>query len=252
MELQARRDSEDSEVAYLRRELQRRDDFLAVAAHELRNPMHSLSLQLASAQALAGLGDLPAVLHRLRRAQATLNRYVDRATVLLDLGRLNAQAFPLARREVDLVDVLATVADSLRGEADFHGVRLDFEAPEVCRMYIDPLPVEQIVGNLISNAFKHAGGTRVTLALACNESRVTIKVVDDGRGISAVDQQEIFSKFERGAASPTAAGFGLGLWIVRELAMALGGRLTVDSKIGRGSSFELELFPESITERSTE
>ena len=230
------------QLEQLRRELTERDDFLAFTAHELRNPMHVLTLQLTAARMVALAAGATDVVARITKAEATLARYVDRTTVLLDLTRLDARAYPLAPRHIDLTTVLSELADSLRSEAEYHGVVLDFSAPVACLAYTDPRAIEHIVANLLSNAFKHSQGSTVSLSLArVDDQQVAISVADNGRGIAPLDQKRIFAKFERVPGARGRPGFGLGLWIVRLLAEALGGGISVDSRVDAGATFTLHI-----------
>lgn len=217
-----------------------RDDLLALVAHELRNPLHALSLQLALARAGADSRGEADTAARIAKAQATLARYVDRVTVLLELARLNANAYPLDARPLDLSVLLRTLAESLAQQASFRGVRLELELPAHCAAVTDPLVLEQILDNLLLNAFKHAGAAVVRLRLArLDAGQVEIVVADDGRGIAPQDQQRIFDKFI--SAGDDRGGSGLGLWIVRKLLAVLGGSIVLASAPEAGSTFTLTI-----------
>ncbi|MED5618405.1 sensor histidine kinase [Ideonella sp. BN130291] len=230
------------EIHRLQRALQERDDLLALTAHELRNPLHSLSLQLRLARMAAEGGDAPEALGRVAKAEVMLERYVERLTLLLDLTRLNAEAYPVRLRTVDLTRTLASLVDTLAAEAQYRHVQLQLEAPERCELTTDPAIVEQIVGNLMLNAFKHAACQHVTLTLQpAQDNTVLVSVADDGRGIAPQDQQRIFGKFAVAQDGPRGTGSGLGLWIVRKLLAVLGGSITLSSRPQAGSTFTLRL-----------
>ena len=236
-------DDIDAELQRLQQQINERDDMLAMAAHELRNQMHTLTLQLKLAQLAAEAKDSATTAERVIKAQATLARYIDRVTLLLDLTRLNAKTYPLALRDIDLSEVLRQIAESVLPEAQFRNVALTLSLPPACPARSDPAVLEHIVGNLLLNAFKHAACATVTLTLeALDGERAQIKVSDDGRGIAAADQQRIFAKFV-GAAGDLGrgSGTGLGLWIVSKLVDALGGSITLDSRPDAGCTFTLSL-----------
>lgn len=231
-----------NELEHLRAELRERDDLLAMAAHELRNPLHGLSLQLRLARMAAETDDARESLHRVAKAEVMLERYVERLSMLLDLARLNANAYPLSLRRVDLARTLAQVAEAMAPEAEFRGVTLQLQAPPTLEVTTDAAVVEQVVGNLLLNAFKHADCCTVVLDLRSDgERHMLISVRDDGRGIAAADQERIFSKFTVAEESPRGSGTGLGLWIVRKLLVALGGSVSLDSRPRAGSVFTLRL-----------
>jgi two-component system, OmpR family, sensor kinase len=230
------------EIERLRQALQERDDLLALAAHELRNPLHGLTLQLRLARMAAEGGDAPGSLGRVAKAEVMLERYVERLTMLLDLARLNDKAYPLQLRTVDLVRTLASLVDTLAAEAQYRHVEVALNAPSGCEATTDPAIVEQIVANLMLNAFKHAACRRVTLTLErADTDTVLISVADDGRGIAAEDQQRIFDKFAIAQDGVRGSGSGLGLWIVRKLLAVLGGSITLASRPQAGSVFTLRL-----------
>lgn len=244
----AQTDIAQAEIASLRRELRERDDLLATAAHELRNPLHALTLQLQLARTLAEAQNQAETALRIAKAQKTLARYTDRVTVLMDLARLHSTAYPLTVTDVDLSAVVRAAAEGLTHEAHYRGVTLGVETPPACPAQADPLVVEQMLDNLMLNAFKHAACTRVTVTLRIPRiGWAEISVADDGRGIEPADQSRIFGKFDVATHSGRGEGTGLGLWIVRKLVAAVGGSISLDSRCGSGSVFTLE-FP--IAERS--
>lgn len=235
-------DSLQREVEALQTLLAERDDVLAIAAHELRNPLHGLTLQLALVRALAEGSQPGAALPHVMKAQSMLARYTDRVTLMLELVSLNAQTYALRPQRVDLCVPLATLAETVTAEGRSRGVALHVALPEHCRVHTDPVVVGQIVENLLLNAFKHAAGKNVWLRLTRLDDAVRIEVEDDGHGIDPTDQERIFGKFGTASRSARGSGSGLGLWIVRKLAASLAGEVTLDSAPGRGARFCLA-FP---------
>lgn len=233
----------EQEIERLRGELAERDGLLAIVAHELRNPLHALALQLTLAQKLAASATPAGAAPRIAKAQATLSRYTHRVTVLLELARLNVDAYPLACKAVDLAALLRTVAESLVEEAQFRKVEVRTDLPPVCAARTDAQVVEQIVDNLMLNAFKHAACNTVTLGLQVGaDGAAVITVADDGCGIAPEDQSRIFERFVVAQNSPRGRGTGLGLWIVRKLVKVLGGRIELHSRPGAGTTFTVR-FP---------
>jgi signal transduction histidine kinase len=229
---------EDDELFRLRRELADRDDLLALATHELRNQLHTLSLQLKLARIAADAHDGETTSQRLAKAQHTLARYIARLTLLLELTRANADAQLLQAQDVDLAALLRQTVDTLQADAQYHGVTLALSVPPRCPARADAAALEHVLSNLILNAFKHAACRRVTLRLECDGERARIDVEDDGRGIAPSEQQRLFGKFERDG---TRGGTGLGLWICAKLTAALGGTIALRSATGAGSTFTLEI-----------
>ncbi|MBA3597304.1 MAG: HAMP domain-containing histidine kinase [Methylibium sp.] len=236
----------------LSREVQERDDLLAMAAHELRNPLHALTLQLALARATAESGQPADTAQRIAKAQATLDRYADRVTVLLDLVRVHADAYPLKLQPVDLSALVRSIAEGLAPEAQFRGVAVEVTAPKRCDAVTDALVLEQVLDNLLLNAFKHAACSTVRLELRClPDDSAELVVADDGRGIAPEDQERIFAKFGVARRSERGTGTGLGLWIVRKLVEVLGGSIAVRSQPQAGCEFTLRIPMSNRSEQAS-
>lgn len=229
-------------IEELEASIRARDDFLAIAAHELRNPMHALALQASSALRAAqrsGNADLEA---RLERLVLTVNRYVQRANVMLDISRINAGRLELSDAQVDLALIVREVVATFEAEAEHHRVTLDLTLPEHARMTGDPIALEQITTNLVSNAIRYGAGRPVHIELAMLDGGIAELVVrDHGVGISDEDRSRIFGQFERAVDGQARAGFGIGLWLVRMLVEAHRGTILVDSVKGEGSTFTVRL-----------
>jgi two-component system OmpR family sensor kinase len=239
-----RRRTDAAELARLKREIGLRDDILSLAAHELRNPLHALSLHLALARTNAQAGNATEAADRIRRAELTLKRYSERVTVLMELLASPGATYPLARRSVDVPALLATLVDSLEQEARSRAISVslvdDAAASGVMRA-VDPVAFEQVVDNLLLNAFKHSGATAVTIRLAAGERSWSVQVEDNGGGIALADQETIFGKFAVAAHSSRGAGTGLGLWIVARLVQAMGGEIALKSTPGTGCVFTVRI-----------
>ena len=239
-----RRRTDASELASLKREIALRDDILALAAHELRNPLHALSLHLALARATAQAGHSEEAADRIRRAELTLKRYSERVTVLMELLASPGVTYPLAPRRVDVPALVVTLADSLEQEARSRGITLDVVVDEATfgpMRAVDPVAFEQVVDNLLLNAFKHSGASRVTLRLLPGTDAWTLQVEDNGGGIALEDQQSIFEKFAVATHSARGAGTGLGLWIVTRLVQAMDGQIRLQSAPGTGCIFAVRI-----------
>jgi len=230
-------------LAELEAAIQARDELLAVAAHELRNPMHALLLQVSAALAVARRDGNSDLVRRIERVKHIVDRYVKRATVLLDVCRINAKKFPIQVETFDFMDVVREAVESFGPEAAFHQSSLNLSGPETLVGSWDRLAIEQIVSNLLSNAIKYGAGGPVSVTLSEDgPDFVTFSVSDCGIGIPAEDQERIFGRFEQGA-NPTArrAGFGVGLWLVRSLVDVHNGEVGVSSIPEKGSTFTVRL-----------
>jgi len=236
-------------ITELEQMLQARDEFLSIAAHELRNPMHSLLLQVSAAVQLARQQSVSPLVRRLERVQHIVDRYVKRASLLLDVGRMNATRMPPQVESVDFAEIVRDVVESYAPEAAFNRSTLSVNIPHSLPGRWDRLALEQIVSNLISNAIKFGAGAPIEVTLTTQpdagvqqDTRVRFAVHDRGIGIADVDQERIFGRFERLSAHPGhPAGAGVGLWLVRGLVESHGGSISVDSAPAKGATFAVIL-----------
>jgi len=221
-----------------------RENFVSVASHELRTPLTALRLQLALLQrALARHENIESsVLHRqvarLSAQEARLSRLVDS---LLDVSRLTAGKLQLQLDEVNLVTVARDVVDRVREEASQAGCVIDLVALEPVVGEWDALRLEQVLTNLLANAMKYGAGRPIEVVVIRHGSTAELRVRDHGIGIDPSQHGRIFERFERIAATSHFGGFGLGLWIAREIVQALGGSIRVESTLGDGACFAVLL-----------
>jgi signal transduction histidine kinase len=222
-----------------------RDDFLAIAAHELRSPLNALALRIAALERMAERSGEATLLRELQRTRRTVDRYVRRAIVLLDLSRLHAGVLRPEPERVCVAEVVRNVLEDYHEEAQFHGASLHADVPPELAGVWDAHMIEQVVANLVGNAIKYGNGTPVLVhAQAYAGEHVCIEVSDQGPGIAPADRQRIFDKFERVVATPgDRAGYGLGLWIVGRMVAAHQGTIEVGSGAQGGALFRV-LLPE--------
>lgn len=225
-----------------------RDAFLAVAAHELRNPMTPIRgrVQLLRRMLQRSGDDKDALVVKmdkgLERVEGLIEQYIKRATTLLEVSRATTGQLHLDLVAVDLCALVQEVAQGLAPIADHAGSILEVRVPSgAVTCHGDRLAVEQVVDNLLSNAIKYGAGQPIVVSVAeapdlPNASLIQIK--DHGVGISAEDQARIFARFER-AVRPGEhhGGFGVGLWVVSQLVQAMNGTIDVASIPGQGSTF---------------
>lgn len=238
-----RGDPDASEIARLKREIGLRDDILSLAAHELRNPLHAMSMHLALARTMAQNGASTDAADRIGRAELTLKRYSERVTVLMELLASPGAVYPLAPRAVDVVALVEALVESFDQEARSRGITVQVidESPHTRDRRVDPVALEQVVDNLMLNAFKHSGASSISLRLRSEPGFWTLQVEDNGSGIALQDQRTIFEKFAVAAHSARGAGTGLGLWIITRLVHAMKGDIALTSAPGQGCVFTLRI-----------
>ncbi len=222
-----------------------RQQLFADIAHELRTPLSVIRGQLEAM--LDGVIDLsPENLSLAHEETLLLGRLVDelRALSLAESGQL-----PLDKSSLDLGAVAGGVKAAFEPLAEAEDIRLELSvAPELPRILADEARLQQLLGNLLSNAFRHAGQggaekPEVRLVVAGAPGAVRVSVSDNGPGLSAEAQRHVFDRFWRADAgrSRDRGGSGLGLAISQGIVIAHGGRIWVESAAGRGATFTFEL-----------
>lgn len=228
--------------------LRSRDEFISVAAHELRTPLSSLKLQLqllARQTQLAGdEGKLDA--SRLRYATGLSLDQTERLRSLvenlLDVSSIRLGRVVIRRSRFDFSELVNGMlaqqeATLLRGK-----IHVERKLAPGLEGSWDKLRLEQVISNLLNNAAKYAPGANLRVSTAASPGFVTLLVQDNGPGIAAGSEERIFQRFERDEAAGQVSGLGLGLYIARSLVEAHGGRLTLDPPApGGGASFRMEL-----------
>lgn len=221
---------------------QRRRNLTADVAHELRTPLHIIQGNLEGV--LDGVYD-PSAEH----IEATLDETRLLSRLIEDLRILSlaeSGQLPLTREPVNLADLLADVETSFHGLATENDVALHVHSDDPLWVSIDYLRMTQVIHNLVGNALRHTavGGEISVIGTSHPDQseKVIITVQDTGSGIAPEDIPFIFDRFWRGdRARPHSGSTGLGLAISHQLVRAHGGTLTVESEVGVGSKFTIEL-----------
>lgn len=230
----------------LRAAIAARDEFIAIAAHELRNPMTPIvgQVQLLVSRARREQAS-PALLRGLEMLEHAVDHYIHRATTLLEITRLNAEQVRLEPTTFDLCELVKDCARKYEQLAARAGstLRCVFEPPVTGTW--DRLATEQILDNLVSNAIRYGDGKPVSIEVRSDSDWVVVRVVDQGIGIAPKDRERIFERFEQ-ASGARSGGFGIGLWLASKLVEAQAGDLELESEPGAGSTFIVRL-PRDVT-----
>ncbi len=228
-------------VAHLEELVDARDRFLAIAAHELRNPMAPLVLQIGQLLKAAGRNEMPRVIEGLTLLEDIISRYVKRANVLLDVSRLAADRIKLEPAATDLAEWVRHIVRAFAPVADMAGSDLRVWGPDSLPAMIDRTAVEQILENLISNAIKFGAGKPIIVSIADEGETARISIRDHGPGIAPREHARIFAPFEKIMTRAQGGGFGVGLWVVGRLVTEMGGEVELDSMPGKGATFSVTL-----------
>ena len=233
-----------------------KSEFVSSVSHELRTPLTTIKA-LARLLMRGELGEDKRHEY-LQTILVECDRQIDLVLNLLDLSRIEGGVFRLAFERVRVEDVIASCVRSEAAAAEKRGHRLlaeplEADLPPVCA---DPKALRRVLSNLIENSIKYTPDRGlITISAERAGGLVTVSVTDNGRGIRPQDLPVLFDKFHRG--KPTDAeragsnadplddaeisGVGLGLYLARNVMERMGGRITVDTELGRGSTFTLHL-----------
>ncbi|GAC1606513.1 MAG: PAS domain-containing sensor histidine kinase [Myxococcales bacterium] len=245
-----RRASEERDAALrtAHEALRLRDEFLSIASHELRTPLMTMDLLLATMiRALqAGGGGAPPerLLGKLQRVEAQSARLSGLVHHLLDVSRITSGRLDLDLVHLDLKALADEIVARFREQAEAAHCRLTVSTQGRVDGFWDRNRLDQVLTNLLSNAVKYGEGKPIRLDLSGREGGgVRIMVQDEGIGIEPADQALLFERFQRAASARNFGGFGLGLWICRQIVTAHGGEIRVESRPGAGSTFVVDLPP---------
>jgi signal transduction histidine kinase len=218
--------------------LERERVFVADASHELRTPLSVLRAELELAQRP---GRSP---EELSIALASAGSEVDRLSQLTEdllvLARSEGDRMPLRRERVGARELLTRVGQRFEQRAGLDGREIVVEAPAGIEAELDPLRVEQALGNLVDNAIRHGEG-QIRLTAATGGGALLIDVRDEGNGFPGGFETRAFERFTRADPGRTGGGAGLGLAIARAIARAHGGDAKIASGLGEGTAVRIEL-----------
>ena len=246
------------------RALRLREEFISIASHELRTPLTSLKLvaQLAVRQLQQERAERPQpdptreVLDRLSAHVQRLARLVEG---MLDFSRVQSGRLEIDRAPADLVAIVRAVVEEFTDRPTGAGLEIRVAAEGAVAGQWDAFRLEQVVRNLLSNALKYGSKQPVEVEVAEKAGEAVLVVRDRGIGIAPGDHQRIFEPFERAVSGRQISGFGLGLYIARQIVEAHNGVITVDSAPGQGSTFTVRIpctadarFTPGVAERAGE
>jgi len=216
-----------------------KSQFLAAASHDLRQPLHALSLLSATLTLRAVDGTTAEIAGHIDNALASLMTLVDS---LLDISKLDAGAVRPELRRVNVKTLIERIEADYRPLAYDKGLAFRVAAADAL-VDTDPLLLERVVRNLVDNAFKYTAAGSVSLATELGERTVRIVVRDTGVGIAKSEREHVFDEFYQigNPERDRGKGLGLGLAIVRRLARLLGLDVQMESRAGRGSTFSVTL-----------
>lgn len=223
-----------------------REDFLSAASHELRTPLSPLRMQFEMVHLFVKMipesfekrKDLLELMEGAGRQMDRLLKLVDN---LLDVSRITAGRLSLNAEWFDLAELVREIVK--RFELPFRkaGCSIELDLPGHLEGFWDPSRIDQVISNLFSNALKFGVSTPIHISLAALNGEAHFTVADHGIGIAESDRRLIFERFERAGAPLGTHGFGLGLYISREIIEAHSGKISFESELGKGAVFTVRL-----------
>jgi two-component system, sensor histidine kinase len=242
-DMEARVHMATAELEHKKREAeqanQAKSRFLAAASHDLRQPMHAISLYVESLKPqLQGRSEAE-ILQKLERSILGM---VEMFNAILDVSKLDAGVIQPRLGPIRIRQLLLYLADEFAAEADSKGLSLRVRVPDVW-VQSDAVLLERIIRNLLSNALRYTTQGGILLSAKPHQGKLRLQVWDTGKGIATEHQPNIFYEFYQvgSQSSQEHQGLGLGLSIVRRLARLLGYPLQLHSRPGRGTVFALDV-----------
>jgi signal transduction histidine kinase len=223
-----------------------RNEFVSIASHELKTPMTSLKLQTQLMKRNLELGRSEAFTMKkvgefITNSEKQIGRLVRLVDDMLDFSMIDSGKLSMRKERTDLGALVLEVYERLKEQLESKGCETHLEILSDTWLEVDRFRIEQVITNLLTNASRYGEGKPITIQVASNAEFAWVSVADRGRGIAEGDLERIFNRFERAVSPNEVAGLGLGLYISRQIVEAHRGKIRVESKLGVGSKFKVEL-----------
>ncbi len=225
---------------------QEKNEFLAVAVHDLKNPLSAI-LSLVELVEDSFEGNKTNIIRCVHWIKDSVKHMFDIVTNLLDVNAIDSGKLQLKLTQTDILPVLSYIVCEYNQKASCKEITLDFTpANRKYIAYVDINRVRQILDNLLSNAVKYSSfGKKVSIRIFTTQNAtICCEIQDEGPGLSHEEQAKLFLKFRRLSPIPTnhENSTGLGLFIVKKLVTAMGGKVWCESELGKGSKFVVEFI----------
>lgn len=244
--LQERVFKQEQEIMQIKAEIQKRDEFLSIASHELKTPLTSMLLKIQlilhniKNVSLAKFS-VENLLNQLTTAEHQTQRLSRMINDLLNVSLITTGKLHLEPEALDLTKLVKDVIDEFSERLEKGNIQLTLHADGPIPATLDKLRIEQVVTNLLSNAIKYGNGKPIEVTVKRKNNHAVIIVQDHGIGIPAHQQKNIFSLFDRGDVNSNYKGLGVGLFITNQIVTSHHGSVIVESEKDNGSTFIITL-----------
>jgi signal transduction histidine kinase len=235
----------------LERAVKVRDEFVSIASHELKTPLTSLKLQMEMRKRSLKKNDIAAFsMEKLNRMiladERQLARLLHLINDMLDISRINVGHLLMNTESFDLALLVKDLSILFCDQAEQIGCTILVTSETPVIGIWDRFRIEQVVTNLITNAMRYGAGKPISIEVNIIQNSAQLVVRDQGRGIAEANHARIFQRFERAVSASEISGLGLGLYIVSQILEAHRGSIRVESRIGEGAAFFVDLPLESV------
>jgi PAS domain S-box-containing protein len=234
----------ESKNAELLKLNQEKNEFLGIAAHDLKNPLSTIQgfAELILSDSISSKKE---ILEFVDHIEKSSHQMFDLITNLLDVNRIESGKLNIAPMNINILPTVSHLVKSYTERAKAKDITLHFEASEAeYLVFFDQSALHQVLDNLISNAVKYSHrGKNVFIRLSKNDKVVRCEIQDEGPGLSSEEQDKLFGKFTRLSPKPTGGenSTGLGLFIVKKLLETMKGKVWCESEDGKGATFIITL-----------
>jgi PAS domain S-box-containing protein len=219
-----------------------RDEFLNIASHELRTPLTSLQLQIQLLKRMSHKNKDEAIFHEtLCASELQIARLAKLINNLLDVSRIGNKKLVLEKEETSLPEVVEEVLFRFDNAVKASGSQISFTNGKSIIGKWDKSKIDQVITNLIANAIKYGQGRPIFVKADKKNSRAELTVQDQGIGIQKEDIDRVFDRFTRADIAKKYGGLGLGLYITKQIILAHGGDISVQSQPKKGTVFTVRL-----------
>lgn len=234
------------ELLLAKQQTAQRDEFLAIASHELKTPLTTVLLQIQTTlhnirNVSLSEFSVEHLLKMLQSMQSQTKRLSKMINDLLNISLITTHKMELEIEDVDLTTLVEDVVENFREKLEKEDLRINLQAKDTILGKWDKLRLEQVFDNLISNAIKYGNKKPIYISIEKQNSIAVIRIIDNGIGIKNSEKENIFLLFKRGNVEKDYKGLGIGLYIAQQIILLHGGRIELNSNPGEGSIFTIFL-----------